>query len=792
MIQHRINDIVETENGEIWLATQGAGVIRKSGGKWRQLTHKNGFLSDVIRDIFIDREGNIWFSQLGGLSKLTKTYQAFTHYTAKTQSDGHSDLPGNEVLSVMARNSADTDQFWVGTNRGLVMIGSSEIKQFPQTKNQPIQAICKHRNKLWLGTEQGLLQLDLDQQKIISFKSIGPIFACLVQPQTQGQTVIWLAGNNRIFAVVNDKWLVFEQASGLPLSPFYSFAVDDKNLLWIASGKHGLYRSAIPLRSQDLPFNQATHEPHPITDLIFEPVWNRQQGAPTDVMRALLRLHGNIWVGTSHGLAVFNSPTYTMPTMITRQHGLRDNNIFSLAHSSISGNIWVGTNKGLAEIDPNSSQVIRTVTKPDGLIDNEIWAWQSLTTNRKGAVFFGTPKGLTVYQPNLHATNTVEPKLHLRNFFLQQDNSGNNALSVTYAALSFANERQLRFKTRLTGFDTDWSPLNKEIKHRYTNLPAYFFPKHYSFEIIAANNDGVITQTPLSYHFQVNPAWWLRWWALLLFLILAIASTWSFSVYYSRKLEKRNQELATLNSRLTEVDRLKDDFLANTSHELRTPLNGIIGISESLIDGAAGTITPLMHENLAMITASGQRLANLINDILDFSQLSQDELVLKYDAIDMRRLTAMVIYLSQHLIADKDLILKNYILADIPLINGDEHRLQQVIHNLIGNAIKFTPAGSVTVFALIQGNFLEIAITDTGIGIAQDQLESIFQSFNQADSCSAREFGGTGLGLSITKHIIELHGGQIKVESEINQGSRFIFTLPISTQAMSTAINAEP
>ncbi|WP_219644549.1 ATP-binding protein [Cohnella sp. CFH 77786] len=249
----------------------------------------------------------------------------------------------------------------------------------------------------------------------------------------------------------------------------------------------------------------------------------------------------------------------------------------------------------------------------------------------------------------------------------------------------------------------------------------------------------------------------------------------------NRRVQVYAEELRLKNEQLLQMDRLKDEFLANTSHELRTPLNGIIGITESLIDGAAGELPKPVASNLGMVLASGKRLANLINDILDFSKLKHRDIRIRRTTVDIHTLADMILALSRPFIRGKDIRLVNAIPPGT-YAEGDPDRLQQILQNLIGNAVKFTHQGIVEVGADRtpdeDGKRLEIYVTDTGIGIAEEKLDRIFESFEQADGSTAREYGGTGLGLTITKQLVELHGGKIFVESVIGQGSRFAFTLP--------------
>ncbi|HRZ27664.1 MAG TPA: diguanylate cyclase, partial [Spirochaetota bacterium] len=253
------------------------------------------------------------------------------------------------------------------------------------------------------------------------------------------------------------------------------------------------------------------------------------------------------------------------------------------------------------------------------------------------------------------------------------------------------------------------------------------------------------------------------------------------SVMLAIKFSNEHIMIDRLSKRLQRLDTLKDEFLANTSHELRTPINGIIGISESLIDGVAGTLPEKTVQNLRLIISSGKRLSSLINDILDFSRLKNNDILIQKKQIDLKPLVAIVMTVIKATMPGKKIEMINSVPDDFPFIEGDENRLQQVMYNLIGNAFKFTHEGFIKVSARDRGSLVEICVEDTGIGIEPDRQEDIFKSFVQADGSLSRQFGGAGLGLSITKHLVELHGGTIRVESNPGTGSKFMFTLKKAT-----------
>ncbi|HEX3043473.1 MAG TPA: ATP-binding protein [Bacillota bacterium] len=265
------------------------------------------------------------------------------------------------------------------------------------------------------------------------------------------------------------------------------------------------------------------------------------------------------------------------------------------------------------------------------------------------------------------------------------------------------------------------------------------------------------------------------------FGLLAFILIQSFML--SKKFVRSFTTVETLSERLIALDRLKDEFLANTSHELRTPLNGIIGIAETIADGVSGPLNREQISNLGLIISSGRRLFNLVNDIQDFSRLKHRDIVLHRKPVDVKQITEMVLALYQPLVKGKKLSLQNAMPAEGLWVDGDENRLQQILHNLVNNAVKFTPAGAITVSGSVNGDFAAITVADTGIGIPEDRLDDIWLSYEQVSAAGiGGQSSGTGLGLSITKHLVELHGGTITVASEINRGSRFTFTVPVAKE----------
>jgi len=276
--------------------------------------------------------------------------------------------------------------------------------------------------------------------------------------------------------------------------------------------------------------------------------------------------------------------------------------------------------------------------------------------------------------------------------------------------------------------------------------------------------------------------------------------------------------MAEQNEKLKQLDTLKDQFLANTSHELRTPLNGIIGASDFLISELGEQLSDIQMEMLTVISQSSNRLLHLVSDILDFSQLKHNTIVPKLKPLDIGQVIRHVLAMYQPIVKQRNLSLTNNTPPDLPLVFADEERIQQILHNFIDNALKFTTEGEVEVAAQVVWRdpelflpnympevlsptdmfdinqtdyYMAVHVKDTGIGIPKHKISRIFESFEQVDGSSARSYEGTGLGLTIAQQLAGLQNGEIFVEAEENIGSRFIFTLPLaSEQQIEEAQNA--
>jgi signal transduction histidine kinase len=247
------------------------------------------------------------------------------------------------------------------------------------------------------------------------------------------------------------------------------------------------------------------------------------------------------------------------------------------------------------------------------------------------------------------------------------------------------------------------------------------------------------------------------------------------------------REIADKSRQLEVASQHKSEFLASMSHELRTPLNAILGFNEMILGQIYGEVPPGLQEPLADIQSSGKHLLRLINNVLDLSKIEAGRMELALADYSVQDTVGSVRVSLRSLAEDKGLEFVATVPEDIPLAYGDGGRIVQCLTNLAGNALKFTREGRVEIAAELRGDRLLYRVSDTGIGIAPDKIDTLFAEFRQSDATIARDFGGTGLGLSITKKFVELHGGRIWIESELGRGSTFFIEVPLRLDGGTTA-----
>jgi signal transduction histidine kinase/ligand-binding sensor domain-containing protein len=705
-----INSIRATARGRLLVGSGGGGLLAVDLGEpGRQVLYdrRNGLLSDDVHDLLEDHEGNLWIAQAGGVSKLRYDNDAFTSYSARSLIGEQPLLPAPSVSAVVPSVARHPCHTWVGTSGGGVACLSDDPSSFTYVQSSDglsddyVSALVEDgEGRIWVGTSAGIdalvpagvepppadavrpVGIGGERYVIASFDAAGitTAVASMLRVSDAPSPVLpalLFAGYRALFVWVDGEWFRLGPAAGLPPTRFHAVATDDAGHLWVGTRDGGLYRSAGPITVERLRASAGTNPAletgprgHEVEGSLFAPIWATSSGAPTDQIEALLWHDGAMWTATPSGLFVLDPPSGQAPPRVRakldRSSGLGASHVFSLDRSPVTGSIWIGTNAGLAEIDPATHRVRSTVDRRDGLIDNEVWYYGSVRVDDRGRVFFGTANGLSVYDPSLDRANRVPPRLHLRGVSLRENADGHNEIVFEYAATSFTNEGAVTYRTRVVGYDPEWSAPTTEAKIRYTNLPALLFPKRYEFQVEASNGDAV-TREPLSYSFVVQPPWWLRWWAFLFYVLVigtaafllvrqqqarivqrmqqharlreaelradqaaaehAAAEARSQALQAenelketelvkARELERAYAELKRTQARLVQQEKLASlgQLTAGIAHEIKNPLNFVVNFAKAASE--------LLHELRAELSArshtgEGQVSSTVIADGLD-------------------------------------------------------------------------------------------------------------------------------------------------------------------------------
>ncbi len=756
-----INDIwslMEDSSGQIWIGTAGGGINKTTPffQNFSRLQHSpfdnNSLSHNFVWNIKQDKDGAIWFATLNGINKYDPKTQQFEHFNEFYDQDGKQI---SNRLTTLA--TSQNGYVWFGTQQGQVarfdpQNDPNRVEIFNRNgfvhgsfSNSRIRLLTRDRmNNIWVATDEGLALLSSETGELIEdfrFASVGE----------------------------------------LGTSSVYTMFQDDQGIMWFGTWDSGLQRYDPEFR-QTLTFQNQPDNEFSLSDNTVRSIHQDNQG--------------NLWIGTYNGLNLLKSQDRINGNFkfysFHEKDGLPNNSVYSITNDD-SGYLWLGTNRGLSRFNPGSNE-FKNFTIIDGLPAAE-FNGNSVLKSNTGLLYFGSVSGVAVINPNGITSSQYQPPQVLtqltingseylkNNRWVPLDKvtleHNQNNLQFKFSALDFQTPERITYAYRLSPYEGQWREIKGKNEVQYGNLAA----GNYRFEFKSTNSDGIWFDSVKSLEIIINPPVWATWWAYSLYMILLLSLIGWYMYRHSQKLYEQQR----INEHLRRVDKLKDEFLANTSHELRTPLNGIIGIAESLREGIAGPLNDKTRNHLSLIVDSGKQLAHQVNEILDFKKLRHHGLLLNRGLVDLRVAAKVVINLLKPLAEEKQLQLTNSLPQFLPPVFADENRLRQILYNLLGNAIKYTDNGFVEITARVVEERVEICIKDSGVGIPEAKQSIIFKPFEQLESRGKSLKSGTGLGLAVTRQLIELHGGNIWLESIPGSGSSFYFTLPISEQTHSAS-----
>lgn len=795
---NNIFQINRSDDGTLWACTEaGISTILLSENYFQftpcNISGKNQITSVGIRSLINSDNDFLWAGTVGGgLKKFNLTTRKFENVNLNHQGS----VIGDFIQTMMLDSRGE---LWIGTGgEGIIRFNPDKKKQylggtilnyrrFP--KAFPVSSLLndfimcfledKHKN-IWIGTWYGLSLID-SSEAVKSDKS---------------QIVI----RNFINNPGDDK--------SLSHNTIMSLLEDKHGNVWIGTkgGLNKVIKTSGGYRFQHNFKNK-----------------NGELLTQKSILCTYQSKKGKFWFSTQGGgLYLFDPDKDEYQYQEFGSDNVFFENIITSIVENSDGSLWLGSNNGLCCLDQDN-YTFKIYTTQDGLYSNDFLFSSNCKANHD--FYFGGNSGLIMFNPNDIKKHSVKLNLTFTEFRLfnqpvYPDTKGSplkkhisnlnnitlkhnqNFLTIHFASINYKHQSEVHYAYRLEGLETGWNYLKRENWATYTNLS----PGRYVFKVKAFSSNNFANTSEISLRITITPPFWKTTGAYIFYLILFLVSLIQIYRFFLKKEKHRNAlNLERLNAkRIHEIDLMKLQFLTNVSHEFRTPLTLISAPVETLIKEKPEPEKALPYYQLIMRNV--QRLTKLIDQLLDFRKIEEGHLKMVWESGDIIEFTRKTFNTFKYY-AEKRNIEFNFRSESLDLFTFfDSDKLDKVLFNLFSNAFKYTNNNGSISIQLAEKNcneiplegltdkFLEIKITDSGIGIPKEYIDKIFKPFQQVDTNKPIGSKATGIGLALTKEFVDMHKGVILVNSESGKGSTFTVYLPVykNNPAGETETNSTP
>ena len=826
-----IVDQLIDDSGNLWVATHGGlekydsthdGFIHYV----KDLKNPGSLSSSTINSLLQDNSGILWIGTVfGGVNKYDKSTGQFHHYK---QNPYESFSLGDDNVNVIFEDTSENkDRFFLGTREGISVMDYNSRK-FYNYSHQPanpnslsgsiVNTIMKDEfGKLWIGTSHGINKWDYQTQKFTHYfhdnnkpGSLSNNQIRYIYEDSDGK--LWFATNGNgvdLYDRKNDKFINYhrntDEKQGLNDIIVWCIVQDNNELLWFGTNSGGLN----VLNKTTQKFTYYVNNPDDTTSI-----------SNNKVLCCFKTEDGTLWFGTAGGGLNKYDRDINGFIHYTENDGLVSNTVHAIVGDNLN-NLWITSNRGLSKFDLKTEK-FSNFNVQDGLQSDEFHV-NSAIKSASGDILLGGINGFNIFNPQkIKSSDFVPPivftdfqlfnksvpvgktedgRVILRKTISKTDeivlSYKDEVFSIEFAALDYRAPGRNLYSYKMGGFDKDWNYSGNRHFVTYTKLPA----GDYTFYVKGSNSSGVWNENTNSLRIIITPPIWEMWWfRILAFLIFigilvliyrvrlsSIQKGKKLLEQYNAQLSQEIKERKETEKELTEArdvaeraNKLKSEFLAQISHEIRSPINitsSYLGLIKEEIEDKDSSI---MSTCLKAIESANSRVIRTIDLILNVSEIQLGLYQPSIKIIDLKKDVLDEIIL-QYSSKAKEKKLKLMFLCDAldTKIYGDRYSITQIMANLVDNAIKYTENGSIEIRILNDesGN-LEVTISDTGIGISEEYLPSLFEEFSQEEQGYTRRFEGNGLGLALVKKYCELNNAEIFVDSKKDEGTRFKVVFP--------------
>jgi len=774
-----IYSIIATDFGEYWV-TSDYGVF--------SFTQADNTLKKVPLDfddrcsqtLFQDKQGTIWLSCEGvGVYRISRTnvFRSFNDQRVKT---AFALKVANDDSILIGTSQIGLHQ-WIPERKQLINLSKGDADTNWPAINFVTQTST---DDIWYADTQSLFKLDQQgsQIEVSPPRLWSPDFKNINDLEVDSLDNIWVAAPQRLF-IINSVDLSFDSIS---LENEYTddyasveLYLGPQNNMWVAIN-NTLFRWDPETKALEL-ISRAESPSEYFDDHDY-------------IYSIYIDNKSQLWISNKTGLYLVDAKSGTRQAV--SHHFLeRENRGIRFISEDNEGLLWLVTPIGVSRLNPLDGK-FQHFDKRDGLPGSRYF-YNPTIRKSDGTIYLSSRDGISYFSPASVKNRMMDENIELTNFevlgspqrynIAQINDQGINLnydqsnIKFEFATLDLLHARQIQYSYFMQGFDEIWIENGNNSTATYTNLDG----GDYVFRVRAQIKGNLWYEDELSVKLTIGIPFWERWWMFVVYASLILLG----GMYYMRRqkralielerqVAKKTADIAQESEKLAVANRIKTQFLANMSHEIRTPLTTVIGQAEAII---CRDVKPEdIYKEVEIIHDSSLYLLALLNDILDLTKIEENKFELEYAPQDLHLLLANINTMFSMQARVRGLSFS--LIENLPIpfvVNVDGLRLKQILINLLSNALKFTIRGHVKLRVLIDGERLLFHVEDTGIGISEDQIKQIFGSFTQGDSSIRRRFGGSGIGLHLSNQLAVLMAGNITVESTVDRGSSFTFSMPI-------------